>query len=150
MNDQDKFWLAGLLEGEGSFMAGTPSCPNIPKVCVTTTDKDIADRVGLLLEVKAIEITDKRYKEHGWKTPFFVKITGKKAVACIKELYPILGARRKKQCDKALACYRVLTKKMSKQDEETILELRQSGMIHRKIAEKLGYDRTTITKFLNR
>src|SRR4051812_29292397 len=46
---QDLHWLAGLLEGEGSFIAGPPSAPRSPIVQATMVDRDIIDRAGALL-----------------------------------------------------------------------------------------------------
>jgi hypothetical protein len=37
-------WLAGILEGEGSFMKGPPSSPNRPVISMVTTDIDVALR----------------------------------------------------------------------------------------------------------
>ena len=47
-NDEvTRAWLAGLLEGEGSFMM-TKNCPSI---AFQITDKDIAERVAKVLDV---------------------------------------------------------------------------------------------------
>ena len=32
-------WLAGLLEGEGTFMTGPPSSPGLPVIAVNMTDR---------------------------------------------------------------------------------------------------------------
>ena len=40
-------WLAGLLEGEGSFMTGPPSSPGLPVIAVNMTDQDVMARIGL-------------------------------------------------------------------------------------------------------
>lgn len=37
-------WVAGLLEGEGTFLAPPPSSPNQPRLRVQMTDRDIVDR----------------------------------------------------------------------------------------------------------
>ena len=47
MNDDDDrsaaeiAWLAGLLEGEGSFMPGPPSNPRMPIICLAMNDADV-------------------------------------------------------------------------------------------------------------
>ncbi len=38
-------WLAGLLEGEGSFMVGPPSDPRRPAIAVQMTDEDVMRRI---------------------------------------------------------------------------------------------------------
>jgi hypothetical protein len=37
-------WLAGLLEGEGSFMPGPPSNPRMPIICLAMNDEDVMAR----------------------------------------------------------------------------------------------------------
>ena len=44
------YWLAGILEGEGTFMSGPPSQPNSPIVRTCMTDRDVVARAALLLE----------------------------------------------------------------------------------------------------
>jgi hypothetical protein len=43
------YWLAGLLEGEGSFVKGPPSRPNCPIVQLAMTDGDVVERAARLL-----------------------------------------------------------------------------------------------------
>lgn len=45
-------WLAGLLEGEGSFMAGPPSSPGLPVLAVNMTDHDVMARLGRIFNRK--------------------------------------------------------------------------------------------------
>jgi hypothetical protein len=52
MNQNDIYWLAGLLEGEGSFMKGAPSNKRLPIISMQTTDGDIAEKVGKMFNVK--------------------------------------------------------------------------------------------------
>ena len=44
------YWLAGILEGEGTFMRGTPSSPNSPIARICMTDRDTVTRAALLLD----------------------------------------------------------------------------------------------------
>jgi hypothetical protein len=39
-------WLAGLLEGEGSFMPGPPSNSRMPIIAVAMNDADVMSRLG--------------------------------------------------------------------------------------------------------
>ena len=48
---RDLYWLAGLLEGEGSFMRGPPSRPNMPAIAIQMTDEDVIQRVAQLWAV---------------------------------------------------------------------------------------------------
>lgn len=42
-------WLAGLLEGEGTFVAGPPSAPTVPLIRLVMTDGDIVQRAAGLI-----------------------------------------------------------------------------------------------------
>ena len=44
------FWLAGILEGEGSFLARPPSSPNSPAIRLPMTDVDVVERVAAIFE----------------------------------------------------------------------------------------------------
>jgi hypothetical protein len=37
-------WLAGILEGEGSFIKPVPSAPRLAVVRISTTDRDVVER----------------------------------------------------------------------------------------------------------
>lgn len=49
MDDSDLYWLAGLLEGEGTFVAGPPSAPTVPLIRLVMTDGDIVQRAAGLI-----------------------------------------------------------------------------------------------------
>jgi hypothetical protein len=51
MDDRTKYWIAGWLEGEGSFMAKTPAGGG-PTVSGVSTDYDTICRVGEIFGVK--------------------------------------------------------------------------------------------------
>lgn len=93
-------WLAGLLEGEGSFLKGSPSCPRTPGVTVQMTDRDVIERVAKLFGVTYL--TQQRGK---WKTAYRTTLRGARAVKLMKRLRPLMGERRKGQIDRAVACY---------------------------------------------
>lgn len=46
----DLHWLAGLLEGEGSFFPGAPSSPHLPVLQIQMIDEDVMNRVGELMD----------------------------------------------------------------------------------------------------
>jgi hypothetical protein len=104
-------WLAGLLEGEGSFCVGLPSRPYSPILIIKMTDEDTISKVASIFKVKYYLSTPKRYQEKGWKPAFAVRITGKHAVEWMTLLRPLMGQRRQMQIDKAIACYQEDTRK---------------------------------------
>jgi hypothetical protein len=95
-------WLAGLLEGEGSFMVGPPSSPRMPLIAVHMTDKDVMARLGRIFERKVHVV---RPRNPRWRTSYLVRVTGGNAVRWMRLLRPLMGARRQAQIDRALASY---------------------------------------------
>ena len=78
MTTKEKYWLAGLLEGEGSFMPGPPSRPNCPIIACEMSDKDVIDRVADLFGVTYIykNVPD----EETWSSTYKVKVKGTTAI----------------------------------------------------------------------
>lgn len=100
--DHDRYWLAGLLEGEGSFLKGPPSAPRYPVLSLQMTDEDVVARVAAMLGRKmgCWQAPDER-----WLPTYLVRITGAKAVAWMTALRPLMGQRRQGQIDRAVASY---------------------------------------------
>jgi hypothetical protein len=69
-------WLAGLLEGEGSFLKAPPSAPNRPVISMQSTDEDVIARVASLMSVSYWQTLPERYHCNGWKTPYAVHLRG--------------------------------------------------------------------------
>ncbi len=95
-------WLAGLLEGEGSFMTGPPSNPGLPVIAVNMTDHDVMARLGRIFGRKVHECTPRDLR---WRTSYQVRVTGGAAVRWMTALRPLMGSRRQAQIDRALASY---------------------------------------------
>jgi hypothetical protein len=102
ISDQDLAWLAGLIEGEGTFLAGPPSAPRMPAVQVTMIDRDVIERAGSLFEVGVQLIPSRR---DNWRDAYAVRVRGARAVLWMKRLRPLMGSRRQKQIDRAMASY---------------------------------------------
>lgn len=100
LSDLDRYWLAGLLEGEGTFMAGPPSRPRQPVVALVMTDLDVVQRTARLWD-RAVVVVRPRSARH--KVAYATRVRGAAADAWMRGLYPLLGARRRKQVDAALA-----------------------------------------------
>lgn len=98
----DLHWLAGLLEGEGSFCTGPPSRPHLPVLEVAMTDRDVIGRVGELLDQKVVVVRPRR---RHWQTAYAIHLVGSRAVAWMRALRPLLGRRRQGQIDRAIASY---------------------------------------------
>lgn len=100
-------WLSGLLEGEGSFMKGPPSRPNLPFVSVTMTDLDVVQKAGDLFGVKVINQKPATPRN---KPLYRASVRGSKAVLLMHLLKPLMGQRRQLQIELALSSYNPIYK----------------------------------------
>jgi len=101
MNDNEVFWLAGLLEGEGSFLKPAPSEAGYPRVKISMSDYDVIQRVASLFEVNYIH-TRTESRSVFWREIYDVQIKGSRAVQLMQQLCPLMGARRKEQIENAI------------------------------------------------
>lgn len=104
MKEENLHWLVGLLEGEGSFMRGSPSSPNSPRIAVQMTDEDVVARAAALLGVGYTK-NGADPRNPNWKLTFSAKVRGARAVDLMLQLQPYMGARRYAQIDAALVGY---------------------------------------------
>jgi hypothetical protein len=102
MKDTDLYWLAGLLEDEGSFLAPTPSSPRRPIISLEMTDEDIVALVASLFGHAYHKTGEARRKGNGWKMSYVVRYRGHPAVLLMLRLRPLMGLRRQLQIDRAL------------------------------------------------
>jgi hypothetical protein len=93
-------WLAGLLEGEGTFMTGPPSSPGLPGIAVNMTDHDVMAQLGRIFGRKVHELKPRNAR---WRTSYQVRVNGGAAVRWMTVLRPLMGSRRQGQIDRALA-----------------------------------------------
>lgn len=93
-------YLAGLLEGEGSFSfhGGTPV------IAFGTTDRDVIDRARDLLGHHGV--TSTRAATARWKQMFQIFLCGESAAGWMMTLYVLMGWRRKTAIASALRRWR--------------------------------------------
>jgi hypothetical protein len=102
MDDKTLFWLAGLFEGEAHFGRGTPSQPRHPRVALVMKDKDVIARVANLFDHS---YTPENPRKDHWSTTYKFTLRGTPAAQLMKQIYPIMGERRRGQIDRALENY---------------------------------------------
>jgi len=146
MNTKDKYWLAGLLEGEGCFMAGPPSKPNLPLVVLQMTDKDVIEKAANLFGVTMC----RHRQDTDWKESWTTRIRGKKAVDLMKEIQPLMGERRKQQIQKALESYNPQSKKLTEKELSQIRTELKGSKTQSQIAKKFGIRRETVNRIKRR
>lgn len=89
MTTKDIAWLAGILEGEGSFVSHGDS----PKILVSMVDRDIINRVARLFKINPLEIKPRKSNpEH--QTQWLAAIHGDIAAQWMMTIYSFMGGRR--------------------------------------------------------
>ena len=97
------YWLAGWLEGEGSFLAPPPSDPRRPRISGQARDKDVVAEVSRILRVKPIFDKSGQARNPAWSAIWRVLLQGSRANALMLALEPLMGARRMEQIRTAIA-----------------------------------------------
>ena len=89
-------WLAGYLEGEGSFNYHCYS----QRIGFQTTDVDVAEKAARLL---GGEVKGPIMRAKGRQPIYYVQVYGDKARKWMKVLKPHMGTRRREQITDALS-----------------------------------------------
>ncbi len=141
---EDTHWLAGILEGEGTFMKGPPSDQRQPIVRVQMTDRDVIERVARLMGVSVVCL---KARSSNWKNTFCATLRGGSAVALMQVFFPLMGVRRKQQIEKAIQSYsRHARFKLDRDKVEVIKARLHNGESHTQIAKDYGVDRSHISQ----
>jgi hypothetical protein len=99
LNWKELYWLAGWLEGEGSFTAPPPSSPRRARIHATSADHDVILEVSRLLRVKAHPESRRR---PGRLPVRRVLLAGGRAIKLMRAIRPAMGERRRRQIDAAI------------------------------------------------
>jgi hypothetical protein len=99
-------WLAGWLEGEGSFMAPAPSDPKRPRISAQAKDRDVVAEASRLFGVTPSHCNPERARSRGWSPTWRLLLRGGRATLMMERLKPALGSRRQLQIEAALGAVR--------------------------------------------
>lgn len=101
-DDRDRYWLAGLFEGEAHFgpRRGRASVHVSLEMCERDVVARAARAIGAERPRRIV-----REAERGWRPTHKFVYTGRKALDLMRELRPLMGERRKAQIDRALASW---------------------------------------------
>ena len=100
-------WLAGLLEGEGSFISARSDGHWYPQVQMTMCDPYVLDRaMSLMPSSRLYAISDERAIARGWSQAWMVRASGPSAAVVMKTVRQWMGSRRTMAIDRALASWR--------------------------------------------
>jgi len=89
MTTIDIAWLAGLLEGEGSFAFSKG-----PAIQVLMTDEDIISKARSLMSPTAKIGIETR---ENCKTRYYFSVSGSLAIQWMMTIYPFMGRRRREK-----------------------------------------------------
>ena len=93
-------WLAGLLEGEACFLSHKSGPYRYPVVALTMTDKDIVDDVAARWGVNVWPVKPTHLTR---KLAHTARVSGLKAIACMVEVFPYMGERRRAKIEEILS-----------------------------------------------
>ncbi len=137
-------WLAGLLEGEGTFLRPVPSGPRSPIISCRMTDLDVIEFVAAAFGT-SVQAADKG--PH--KTEYAAAIRGSRCARLMTLLRPMLGRRRRAAIDRALAGYEPPNRKLSFAKAEQIRDRHWNGDKVSSLARRYGVERQTIHRVLD-
>ena len=100
LSDTDAAWLAGLLEGEGSFFASRRENKLRGTVSMQSSDQDVIDRVQRITGTGNITHVLRENRKPVWGWALCAKAD---VVALMHRMLPLMGERRSQQIMTALA-----------------------------------------------
>lgn len=101
----DLHWLAGLLEGEGTFGVQTVDGKPYAYARLVMTDLDVVERAAALFPTTGSIVVVPSRKE-GWQQSYSVNWSHRKAIDVMWAVLPLMGARRTEKIVDVLAeCY---------------------------------------------
>jgi hypothetical protein len=98
----DRAWLAGLLEGEGSFIANRSARSSYPVIKVEMCEQEVIERAARLLDTRVWIVPP---GTEGWRPTYVAQIAGHRAAEWMRALRPYMGLRRAASIDAALLAY---------------------------------------------
>lgn len=97
MNDFEKGWLVGILEGEASFF----KAKGYPVIQIRMTDEDTISQVAKLINANYHIEHPPSWQKKGWSPQYAIRKQG--VVKLLEELLPYFSLRRQEQIKSILA-----------------------------------------------
>jgi len=107
VNIKDLHWLAGLLEGEGSFQGIMGPKGLKVTIVVQMADRDVVTRVAKIMKTPSLTGPIVRKAPHR-KPMWATAVYGRTAIAWMMMLFPLMGARRREAIVAAISAWRKL------------------------------------------
>lgn len=103
---KDIAWIAGILEGEGSF-----SWQNTPRIQVASIDFDVINRVGYMINKKIIIKIKSSKSGYNKKKMYYFQANGSEAAQWMMTIYCLMSDRRKEKIKWVLSNWRQMNGK---------------------------------------
>lgn len=143
LTEVDVAWMAGLLEGEGSFVKRKVG--GLPAISIQMTDEDVIARLADMWGVKYHRSTDSRNPD--WKPCFSCAIRGSNAVEVMKLVVPHMGARRSKKIRSLMDEWEATERTIGSLTDDQVREVRARKPEGVKVlASEFGLSKWTIYK----
>ena len=158
MDKSDIAWLAGLFEGEGTFIwKKTGTFYGVPMARIKMADKDIIERVQVFL---GGNIYEEKERQEGWKRQYCLAYQGNTAMRIMLLLRPYMGIRRSKRIDDLLTIWtnrpgvrRGSDSQLSKLTTEQVLEIRtlysEGSKLKNDLAKQFNVTTRSISNIIN-
>lgn len=150
------YWLAGLLEGDGSFFKATNQGSPNAKIIVTmvSIDRDTVERVHHLTGIGTISgpySSNRRYHKPIWRWSVQKQSD---AAALMMTLYPLMHPRRQKQIRECIETWKHIPYYPNKLTEEDVKEIRRlywkTSLKQREIAERFNISKQYVSNLINK
>ena len=102
LEDRENAWIAGLLEGEGSFIANRSARLSYPVIKVEMCEQEVIERAARVLDTRVWFVPP---GTEGWRPTYVAQIAGHRAAEWMRALRPYMGLRRTAAIDAALSAY---------------------------------------------
>lgn len=103
-------WIAGLLEGEGTFTKTTPASQTLGscsiRVGFSSTDQDVTLKLANLLGFGSIHRITPKTNRWSSREQFRWETAGIRAAGLMMTVYTLMGKRRQEKIRELLAYYR--------------------------------------------
>lgn len=147
MKENDISWVAGLIEGEGSFIVRKYG---IVMQC-QMTDLDVLQR---LQSICGGSISNMFKRESHHKDSWLWQLSANKAYNLAKLIFPLMLNRRQGQAKTMMDSWesslqkRNIIKNERNNRNEKIYKLRNNGLTYREISKIVGLERSTVSRIL--
>lgn len=138
-------WLAGLLEGEGSFMLPPPSAPRSPLVVLQMTDRDVVERAASLIGVSCYAMP---LRNPNHRPVFMARARGLRAVSVMTAITDQMGQRRSERIAEAVASYcpQKPSQKLTVEQAREVARRRRAGDDSGRLATEFQVSRRTVNR----